>query len=270
MNQSPVALVTGAASGMGRAFAVALAQKGYSLLLLDVNREGLDETVRALGPGASARPLVVDVSSWDAVREMVASLAGAVERLDLLVNCAAILGAGAFSEQPVTTFAKVVQIDLMGPVHLVHATLPWLRRARGQIVNLASTASLHGWPLLAAYSAAKGALENFAEAIRPELARDGIGVTMVFPLLVDTPMLENQSELPPILRGGRVSADTVVKRTLKAAARRRRRLYVPFTARLVALMHGLAPRVLDWWGARFGMPPALPESSDRRRLDAPK
>jgi short-subunit dehydrogenase len=251
----PLALITGAASGMGRQFAVALAEAGHRLILVDINRPGLDATLAALPEPAraSARTFTVDIGSAEAVQQMIAALAGDITSLDLLINCAAILGAGSFVEQPLGEFAKVVQVDLMGTVHMIHSTLPWLRKARGQIVNLASTASLHGWPLLAAYSAAKGAIENYSEAIRPELAQDGIGLLTVFPLLVDTPLLSQQSDLPPILKGGRISADEVVQKTLRAAARRQARLYVPWTARLVALIHGVSPPLLDWWGKKAGL-----------------
>jgi NAD(P)-dependent dehydrogenase (short-subunit alcohol dehydrogenase family) len=242
------ALVTGAASGMGQRFAVALAARGWSLILVDVDEPGLAAT-RALCGSAPARSVPCDVGSAERVAELAASLDGG---LDLLVNCAGILGPGRFAEQPLERFARVVQVDLMGTVHMVHATLPALRRARGHVVNIASTASLHGWPMLAAYSAAKGAVENYSEAVRAELAEEGIGLTCVFPLLVETPML-SRGETPPILRGARIGADEVVARTLRAVERKQARLYVPRTARLVALLHGVAPPLLDWWGARAGL-----------------
>ena len=249
-------LVTGAASGIGRAFAVSLAAQGASLVLVDVDAARLDETVstiRSAGGAVSLRTMATDIGSAADVRQMAEELGSHFESLDLLVNCAAILGPGAFAEQSLADFAKVIQVDVLGTVHMIHATLPWLRRARGHVVNLASTASLHGWPLLSAYSAAKGAIENFSEAVRPELARDGVGLTAVFPLLVDTPLLQ-RGGLPPILRGRRISAERVVSETPRAVERRRPRLYIPWSARLVAVVHGLAPGLLDFWGARFGMP----------------
>src|SRR5262249_6307456 len=133
--------------------------------------KALEETAASLRAQTAARVLtrVVDVASVEAISKMVESLQGEIDQLDLLINCAAILGPGPFEEQSLSAFASVVAIDLMGTVHMVHATLPWLRRARGRIINMASTASLHGWPELAAYSAVKGAVENFSESIRAEL-----------------------------------------------------------------------------------------------------
>jgi short-subunit dehydrogenase len=244
-------LITGAASGIGRCFAETLAARGDRLLLLDVDEAALAALQAALPAGVQSEALVVDLASPAALERLRGQLAGLAPSLDLLVNCAGILGAGAFAEQPMATFARVVQVNLLGTVHLTHACLPLLEAAGGHVVNVASTASLHGWPMLAAYSAAKGALENYAEAVRPELARDGIGLTTVFPLLVDTPMLQ-RGGTPPILRGARVSAEEVVRKTLRAVERRQGRLYVPSGARLVALVHGVAPELLDWWGAKRG------------------
>lgn len=245
------AVVTGAASGIGRRFAEALSARGHQVFLVDVNAAQL-ESVRL--PHAEA--MVVDIASQADVQRFAGELHERAGGLGLLVNCAGILGAGSFIDQPLDAFSRVIQVNLMGTVHVTHACLPLLQRARGHVVNMASTASLHGWPMLAAYSAAKGAVENYSEAIRPELARVGIGLTTVFPLLVDTPMLGRASETPPILRGPRVSADEVVRKTLRAVEQRRARLFVPAAARLVAMVHGLAPPVLDWWGAFAGLPRA--------------
>lgn len=242
-------LVTGAASGIGRAFASALAARGDRLLLVDVDEAALAVVTHDLGGDHDVH--VVDLAAPSAIERLRDRLAAHEPTIDLLIHCAGILGAGAFAEQSVTDFARVVQVNLLGTVHLTHACLPQLERARGHVVALASTASLHGWPLLGAYSAAKGAVENWAEAVRPELRRCGVGLTTVFPLLVDTPML-SRGGAPPILRGRRVSADQVVRRTLAAVDRRAARLYVPALARLVAITHGLAPPLLDWWGARRG------------------
>jgi NAD(P)-dependent dehydrogenase (short-subunit alcohol dehydrogenase family) len=248
----PVALVTGAGSGMGQQFAIALAARGHRLVLADLDAAALAST--AAGLGVEVHTVVADLSTPAAIEPLAAAIAQAGEQLALLVHCAGVLGPGAFAEQSAEAFARVLSVNVLGTAHAVRAALPALKRARGQIVLLGSTASLHGWPLLSAYSASKGAVENFSEALRVELGPDGVGVTTVFPLLVETPMLDKLDALPPILRGRRVRAKVVVERTLRAAARRRRRLYVPGTARLVALVHGLWPRLLDRWGQWFGLP----------------
>ena len=241
--------VTGAGSGIGRAFAEALARAGDVVLLLDVDAQGLAATADVLG----ARSAVADVSDRPGIEAAVAGLLGATDRLDLLVHCAAILGPGTWATQPAEDFERVLRVDFLGTANVIRAALPWLRRARGQVVTLASTAAVHGWPGLAAYSAAKFAVVGFTDGIRTELEREGVGVTTVFPLLIDTPLLSRPGTPPILRRGRRLPPEVVVRKALRAAARRKRRVYVPGAVRLLAALHGLAPSLLDWYGARFGL-----------------
>jgi NAD(P)-dependent dehydrogenase (short-subunit alcohol dehydrogenase family) len=248
------ALLTGAASGIGRAFAETLAGGGTELLLLDLDDAGLAETGRRVAErGGRARTAVADVGNREQLGAVLEPLLGATPGLDLLINCAAVLGAGLWSAQPPETFERTIRIDLLGTANVIRAALPALRRARGQVVVLASTAALHGWPYLAAYSAAKFGVVGFADAIRAELKHDGIGVTAVFPLLIDTPLL-GRPDTPPILRRGRrVPAQAVVDKVLAAVPRRTPRVYIPATVRVIAALHAIAPSLLDRYGERFGL-----------------
>ena len=168
------------------------------------------------------------------------------------IHCAAILGPGHFGDQPADAFERVIRINLIGTANVVRATLPSLRASRGAIACLASTAAVHGWPALGAYSAAKFGVAGFCDAIRSELARDGVSLTAVFPLLIDTPLLSG-ADIPPILQQGkRLPPATVVEKTLAGLARRRARVFIPGTVRLVAALHGLAPSLLDWYGRQIG------------------
>jgi NAD(P)-dependent dehydrogenase (short-subunit alcohol dehydrogenase family) len=248
------ALVTGAASGIGRCFAEALAARGERLALLDVDAVGLATTVaQARAHGGEVASATADVADRAAVEAALAGMLPPDRGLDLLVNCAAILGPGTWTTQPPDDFERVLRIDVLGTANTIRAALPWLRRARGQIVNLASTAAVHGWPGLAAYSAAKFAVTGYSDAIRPELALEGVGLTVVFPLLIATPLLD-RPDIPPILRRGRrIPAATVVRKVLRAVERRRARVYVPGSVRVIAALHGLAPSLLDRYGAWFGI-----------------
>src|SRR5207247_1127783 len=98
---------------------------------------------------------VADVSAAQELHAAVVELVTALGGLDVAVHCAAILGPGHFAGQAAHGFARVIEIDLLGTANLVRATLPALRESRGAIACLASTAAVHGWPALAAYSAAK-------------------------------------------------------------------------------------------------------------------
>jgi NAD(P)-dependent dehydrogenase (short-subunit alcohol dehydrogenase family) len=226
------------------------------LILLDVDEAGLKVTAELVGgPSERVRTGGVDVADRARIEHVTRELLGEDGSLDLLINCAAILGGGAWTEQLAEDFDRVVAVDLLGTVNMVRATSPALTRAGGHVVIIASTAAAHGWPGLAAYSAAKFGLVGYSEGVRAELANAGIGLTVVFPLLIDTPLL-GRSGIPPILRKGRrIPAARVVKKTLHAVARRRPRVYVPATVRLIVALHGLAPGLLDWHGKRVGFEP---------------
>ena len=248
------ALITGAASGIGRCFAETLAATGTDLLLLDLDDTGLAETAeRVIQRGGRATPARADVAEREQLGTVIESVLGAERELDLLVNCAAVLGGGLWATQAPEVFERTIRVDLIGTANIIRAALPALHRARGQIVLLASTAALHGWPHLAGYSAAKFGVAGFADAIRPELRRDGIGVTAVFPLLIDTPLLSRPGT-PPILRQGRrIPPQAVVDKVLRAVGRRSARVYIPATVRFVAALHAIAPSLLDRYGEWLGL-----------------
>jgi NAD(P)-dependent dehydrogenase (short-subunit alcohol dehydrogenase family) len=173
--------------------------------------------------------------------------------LDLVVHCAAILGPGQFAAQSAADFERVVRVNLLGTANVLRAVLPAVRHSHGAVVCVASTAAVHGWPALAAYSAAKFGVAGFCDAVRGELRRDGVTLTVVFPLLIDTPLLSG-AEIAPILKQGRkLPPESVVKKTLAGAAAGRPRVFVPGSVRLIAALHGLAPSLLDWYGRRFGL-----------------
>ena len=254
MTPGGTVLVTGAASGIGRCFAEALAGRGARLALIDVDAAGLAVTVaRARERGGDVASAIADIADRVAIADALAATLPPGGGLDLLINCAAILGPGTWATQAPEDFERVLRINILGTANTIRAALPWLRRARGQVVNLASTAALHGWPGLAAYSTAKFAVTGYSDAIRAELALEGIGLTVVFPLLIDTPLLD-RPDIPPILkRGRRIPAAVVVRKVLRAVERRRARVYVPGTVRVIAALHGLAPSLLDRYGAWFGL-----------------
>jgi len=247
------AIVTGAASGIGRCFAEALAAQGTHVGLLDVSADGLQSTADTLrGAGRHVESAAGDVSDAVGLGTAVDTLVSTLGGLDLVIHCAAILGPGHFAEQAADAFERVIRVDLIGTANVVRAVLPALRASHGAIACLASTAAVHGWPALGAYSAAKFGVAGFCDAIRGELAREGVALTAVFPLLIDTPLLA-AADIPPILKQGqRLPAAAVVQKTLAGLARRRPRVFIPGSVRLLAALHGLAPSLLDWYGRRVG------------------
>jgi len=247
-------LITGAASGIGRCFAEALSVRNSALGLVDVSEAGLSEVAEgAQAAGTKAERRIADVGDTTAVASAVESLVGELGGLDWVVHCAGVLGPGSFAEQSAGDFERVLAIDLLGTANVARACFAPLRDSRGAFACMASTAALHGWPEMSAYSSAKFGVSGFCDAVRPEFARHGICVTAVYPLLIDTPLLRGADRAPILKQGKAITPRRVVDKTLIALSRRKPRVYVPGYVRLIAAAHGLAPGLLDRYGKRFGL-----------------
>lgn len=183
------AVITGAGSGIGRAAAVRAAAKGAHLVLTDIDSRGLDGTV-ALVPGSVRHHEAIDISDED----VVAAFAHRVLELgpvDIVMNIAGISTWGRIQDLASQHWRDCVEIDLMGPIHVMSAFVPAMIDAGhgGHIVNVSSAAGLFGLPLHAPYSAAKFGLRGVSEVLRFDLERHDIGVTLVCPGAVRTPLV---------------------------------------------------------------------------------
>jgi short-subunit dehydrogenase len=215
------ALVTGAASGIGRALAGALFRAGAELELVDRDETGLARVATDLGRARTRR--------CDLAREVeVAACAEAILAdggPDLLVNCAGVAWVGSTRELPADELERLLSVNLLAPVRLTRALLPaLLARGDAHVVNVCSIAGLVGLPRLAAYSASKFGLVGWSQALAREY-RGRLGVTAVCPGFVATPMLEaSGARRPPRLL--LTSPDRVAARTLRAVVRGRRRVVI--------------------------------------------
>jgi len=241
-----VAVVTGAASGMGRALCHELAREGVHLGLLDRNGGGLDslaEELRAKGTiCARAR---ADVSDRQAVRTAINALSAELGSVDLLVACAGITGATLVDDLAVEQMEAIVRVNLLGAVYAIDTVLPdMLARKSGHIVALSSLAGCRGMPFSAAYSASKAALATYLESLRPPLRRRGIAVTTVLPGFVRTPLMANAPVQPPMAMMEPAEAARYILR----AIRRRSRVYAfPWsTSLLLNVLRCLPAWLYDW------------------------
>jgi len=183
-------LVTGAASGIGRALAEQLGDEGAVLFLTDVNEVALVETVAAItsagGNVAYAAP--ADVADYDAVRAMAAEITDQHGALDLVMNVAGIASWGTITAMTNQTWHRLVDVNLLGPIHVLEEFVPPMIAAGrgGHVVNVSSAAGIIGMPWHAAYSATKFGLRGVSEVLRFDLAGHRIGVSLVCPGGVDT------------------------------------------------------------------------------------
>jgi meso-butanediol dehydrogenase / (S,S)-butanediol dehydrogenase / diacetyl reductase len=183
-----VALVTGVASGIGRAVAERLEADGATVVGLDLRAEGPDGVEVVAG----------DVTDRAAVDAVVAYAVAAHGRLDVVANVAGIPQFGRVDDLSDAEWQRQLDVNLTGPFTVCRAALPHLRATRGCIVNVASIAGLQGQAYTAAYCASKGGLVALTRALAVELALDGVRVNCVCPAAVDTPLLaEVAHRIPP-------------------------------------------------------------------------
>jgi len=261
------ALVTGAATGIGRATALAVAKRGADLVICDIDEAGLAasaEAIRGIGRGVQAER--VDVSSADQMAAFAASVHARLEAVDLLMNNAGVAIGGAFLDTSLADWDWILGINLRGVIHGCHYFIPrMVERGRGgHVINVSSAAGYSASSALAAYNATKFGVLGLSEALWEELRPHGVGVTAVCPGLIDTPItrsarLVGAMDKPAIreemVRGYQrrgYGPERVAKNILKAV--QRDRLVAPISPEAWALYYGkrFAPWALRWMGLRLG------------------
>lgn len=190
-----VALVTGAARGQGAAIVKRLHKDGFRVAACDVLADELTTTVESVG-GDAAIAIPFDVTSED---QWQAAVAAAIERfgsLTTLVNNAGVLHRASLAEETAAGFEGSWRVNCLGPFLGIRAALPYLREADGAaIVNTCSTGAIRAFPNHAAYGSSKWALRGLTQVAAAELASSGIRVNAVFPGPIDTPMLDEVTQV---------------------------------------------------------------------------
>jgi short-subunit dehydrogenase len=248
------ALVSGFASGIGRAIALRLAGEGVNLFLIDIDEPGMTATAaeaRALGVEVDTRRCnLSQPSEISAAATEVLSRFGGV---DILVNNAGITYYGKMDRMSAEHCNQLLQINLLSHVQLTHELLPsLLERPEAHIVNVCSILGIVGMPKVTAYCTAKFGLVGFSEALRREYGRDGLGVTALCPGFVQTNLftsaplekdIEEHKTPPRILT---TTPDRVANAAVKAIYRNRRIVVMEPFARLLYFLKRFAPGITDF------------------------
>jgi len=264
MHEARTAIITGAASGLGRAIAVALAERGWRLALADVDVEGAEETgalVRAAG--GEARVEQLDVSRFEAWQSLVARLQAQWPRLDLLVNNAGVSCAGEVGLVTMDDWRWIVDTNLFGVIHGCHACVEWLKQnpSGARIVNVSSVAAFASAPMMAAYNVSKAGVLALSETLYAELRPHGVGVTVVCPGFFSTNLLtsgrfltdEQREAAAWYMQRANISASDVAAATLRGMDRGQLYVVVPWRARLAWRLKRLWPRgLLKLLSANYG------------------
>jgi NAD(P)-dependent dehydrogenase (short-subunit alcohol dehydrogenase family) len=192
--QGKKCFVTGAASGIGRATALALAREGALLFLTDRHAEPLADVVAEIRAAGGQVPSseAFDIADFEAVRSFAQRTHELHGSMDALLNVAGISIWGTLEKLEHRHWRSLVEVNLMGPIHVIESFVPEMIRAGrgGHLVNVSSAAGLFGLPWHAAYSASKFGLRGISEVLRFDLKRHGIAVSLVCPGGVDTPLVK--------------------------------------------------------------------------------
>ena len=180
-------IVTGAASGIGRATAIRLVEEGCQVGLFDLNEAGANEAARSIGANARSYPL--DIGNYPAVQDAVLKFENDFGPTDGLANVAGWDRAQNFLESDPVVWEKIVRINLFGPLNLHHVVVKGMaERKRGRVVNVASDAGRVGSSGEAVYSACKGGIIAFTKTMARELARSNVTLNVICPGPTDTPL----------------------------------------------------------------------------------
>jgi short-subunit dehydrogenase len=256
-----VAVVTGAASGIGRATALALATAGCHLALVDRQPEGLETAaahIQRLGRRATMHE--TDVADARQMEQLAEEVVAQHQRVHVLVNNAGVALAGPFSGYTGEALDWIIGVNLWGVLHSCRVFLPWLQRAEeAHIVNIASDFGLIGFPTKSAYCTTKFAVRGFSEALRAELAPARIGVSCVFPGAVDTGLIRNARVQDPAKRAKEaqfvaarsIGVERVAARIVRAIRRNQGRVLIGGDTWGIEVATRLAPGLTNWLVARF-------------------
>jgi NAD(P)-dependent dehydrogenase (short-subunit alcohol dehydrogenase family) len=240
---SKVALVTGAASGLGRELALALAGEGVAVAAIDLQPHALAALAAQL-PAGRFTSAVADVTDRPRLAAAVADVQRQLGRADLVIACAGIgleTSALAYNAEAVE---DIVLVNLVGVSNTIAAVLPgMLERGGGHLVGISSLASFRGLPRMAGYCASKAGLNALLDALRVELKPRGIAVTTVCPGWIRTPMTEKLTVPQP----HRLEAPDAARRIVEAIRRRRPFYAFPApAARRLRLLRWLPAGASDW------------------------
>lgn len=256
------AIITGGASGIGRALGAALARDGAEVVLADVDGDAAAQVASELAAaGGSIEGRTLDVRDADAFSSLVADVSGRRGGLDLLFNNAGLSLGGPTHELTAAHWERMIDVNIRGVVHGVLAAYPaMVERGRGHIVNTASGAGLAAPPFVTAYAMTKHAVVGLSTGLRAEAALHGVQVSVLCPGSIDTPILDRRPDpdLPAtasvtvtareyLAAVGQkpVDVDGFARRALDQVARNRSIIVVPAAAKSLWYLQRLSPALMD-------------------------
>lgn len=245
--------ITGAAAGIGRAVALEFAHQGWFVGAGDLDEVGLASLKAEIGEARcfTTSLNVTDAKQWNKALAAFTKVSGG--RLDVLVNNAGILSAGAFHEIPLTRHQQIIDINVNGVLAGCHAAYPYLvKTPQATVINMASASAIYGQPGLASYSTSKFAVRGLTEALDSEWAVQGIRVKSIWPLFVQTNMVTGLGNMPSVKSLGiKLNADDVARAVWYAANDRGGTSPVHYPVGLQTKVLSLAVKLSPAWMSRW-------------------
>jgi NAD(P)-dependent dehydrogenase (short-subunit alcohol dehydrogenase family) len=252
MSEPKNAIVTGGASGLGRALAVELARKGWCIAIADVNTAGGEETLRLVrqagGDGFVEELDVRHIEEWEALRDR---LKARWDHLDVLANNAGVAGSGLVGEYSLENWRWIIDVNLWNGINGCHTFVEWLKaNPRGaHIFNTCSLAAIVSAPTMAAYNVTKAGMLALSETLYSELRPYNVGVTAICPAVFRTNLLDNarwcrEEERTLFLHGfatAKMTAQDVARAAIRAMERKQLYCLMPFESGFNWYLKRLAP-----------------------------
>jgi short-subunit dehydrogenase len=257
-----VAVVTGAARGIGQAIAAALAADGWRVALADV--DGTAAEAAAAGLAGRCVGLAVDVRDQGSVAQLVHHVEAQLGPVDLFVNNAGVMWVGPFDEEPEAASRRMLDVNLIGVVNGFRVAAPVMRaRGRGHILTIASAASRLAPPGEATYAASKHGVLGYCTAVRRELKGTGVQVSVVCPVVVRTELAAGTS-------GGAarpLRPEQVAKAVMAVVRRPRFVTFVPRHVALLTTLLALLPQAARDWLSERTVPDQVRATDRAKRAD---
>ena len=270
-NYEKYALVTGAASGMGRIYAKRLALMGYNVILVDINSKGLDETVTEVSAAVEEAagipsdfkgtlkllPVVQDLSVAEATDRIFERTEKEGCKVEVLVNNAGVMYCQGIAETSERMLNLIMMVHMNTPLMLCRKYVgPMKERGCGYILNISSLAAWMSWPGIGMYGNTKRFVRNYSRELRIECQKTGVSVTNAYFGAVDTPLIPLKDSLRKLARGLAVMIrpEKAVDRALKATFRRRRGTMPGFLNKIFWPFIVILPDCLLGWVYRKAKP----------------
>lgn len=251
------ALITGAASGMGRIYAQKLAEKGYGLVLVDINESGLEETASMVGNAVKVICIVQDLSAMDAADRIYERTETEGCEVEVLVNNAGVMFCQGLAQTSERMLKVIMMVHMNTPLMLCRKyVVPMKERGCGYILNISSLAAWMIWPGIGMYGSTKRFVRHYSRELRTECRKTGVSVTNAYFGAVDTPLIPLKESLRKLARALAVMIrpEKAVDRALKATFRRRRGVMPGLLNKLFLPLIVIVPDCLLGWIYRKARP----------------